>query len=68
MKGFKGAETSGQRRASNDPGAPADVAAGILLIWRSRTGGEITAEEARQAVENVSGFFSRLALWEEAQG
>jgi hypothetical protein len=67
MNTTKRAETAERKRSIGDFGRLADAPAGIALLWRSRTGGEITAEEARQAIENVSGFFSRLALWENAE-
>jgi hypothetical protein len=52
-----GSLTSRQPRQQHDEfGGLADVPAGIVLLWRSRTGGDITKEEARQAIENVSGF------------
>lgn len=38
-----------------------------ISIFESRTGRVISKEEARQAVENISGFFSVLQEWAEAE-
>jgi hypothetical protein len=32
-------------------------------IWRPRAGDNLTDEDARQIIENVTGFFSILAEW-----
>jgi predicted transcriptional regulator len=37
-----------------------------ILIFESRTGRVISEEDARQAVENISGFFQMLQEWAEA--
>jgi len=36
-------------------------------IWQPRLGCDLTGEDARQIVENVSGFFSVLAEWSRAE-
>ena len=35
-----------------------------LLFWRHHTSKNLSAEDARQMVESVAGFFSQLAAWE----
>jgi hypothetical protein len=35
-----------------------------LLFWQRRTSKNFSAEEAREMVESVAGFFSQLAAWE----
>lgn len=36
-------------------------------LFKNRTGRKISNEDARQAVENVSGFFRVLQEWAEAE-
>jgi len=38
-----------------------------IQIFESRTGKGISQEEARQAVENICGFFRVLQEWAEAE-
>jgi len=38
-----------------------------ISVFENRTGREISQEEARQAVENISGFFRVLQEWAEAE-
>jgi hypothetical protein len=38
-----------------------------ISVFESRTGRVISEEEARQAVENISGFFRVLQEWAEAE-
>ncbi len=38
-----------------------------ISVFESRTGRVISQEEARQAVENISGFFRVLQEWAEAE-
>jgi hypothetical protein len=38
-----------------------------ISIFENRTGRAISQEEARQAVENISGFFRVLKKWAEAE-
>ena len=39
-----------------------------ITVFESRTGRVISQEEARQAVENISGFFRVLQEWAESEG
>jgi hypothetical protein len=34
-----------------------------IAVFRSRTGRELSQEKARQAIENISGFFQVLSDW-----
>jgi hypothetical protein len=36
-------------------------------VWQPRTGRDLTDEDARQIAENVTGFFSILAEWSQAE-
>ncbi|TCT04910.1 hypothetical protein EDC22_1144 [Tepidamorphus gemmatus] len=36
-------------------------------LWRSRLGRDVSCEDARQIVENVTGFFAVLAEWSNAE-
>ncbi len=36
-------------------------------FWNRKAQRELTLEEGRQAVENISGFFTLLADWDAAQ-
>jgi hypothetical protein len=36
-------------------------------VWRRRLGRDLSREDARQIVENVTGFFSVLAEWSRAE-
>lgn len=38
-----------------------------VSLFKGRTGRAISREEARQAVENISGFFKVLQEWAEAE-
>jgi hypothetical protein len=38
-----------------------------VAVWRARSQRELTREDARQIVENVSGFFSILYEWSRAE-
>jgi hypothetical protein len=35
-------------------------------FWKRTTQRDLTLEEARQAIENISGFFQVLAQWDSA--
>ena len=37
-----------------------------ITLWQSRVGHDLTREDARQIVENVTGFFSVLHEWSRA--
>jgi hypothetical protein len=41
-----------------------DIIHQSIAFWNERTGQEISPEDARQMVVNVSGFFTVLAEWE----
>jgi hypothetical protein len=47
--------------------AVSDLIKRTLEIWRPRAGDNLTNEDARQVVENVTGFFSILANWARAE-
>jgi len=36
-------------------------------VWKRRLGSDLSREDARQIVENVTGFFSILAEWSRAE-
>jgi hypothetical protein len=36
-------------------------------LWHSRLGRDVSREDARQIVENVTGFFGVLAEWSQAE-
>jgi hypothetical protein len=36
-------------------------------VWKSRLGREVTSDEAKEIVANVTGFFSILAEWSQAE-
>jgi hypothetical protein len=36
-------------------------------LWRSRSGRDVSREDARQIAENVTGFFAVLAEWSRAE-
>jgi hypothetical protein len=36
-------------------------------IWQPRLGSDLSREDARQIVENVTGFFALLAKWSRAE-
>jgi hypothetical protein len=38
-----------------------------ILVFKNRTGRKISQEEARQALENISGFFRVLQEWAAAE-
>ena len=39
-----------------------------ISVFENRTGRTYSCEDARQAVENISGFFRVLQEWSEAEG
>ena len=41
-----------------------DIVAQTIAFWSERLGEEVSQEDARQMVVNVSGFFTVLAEWE----
>ena len=36
-------------------------------VWKPRTGRDLSREDARQIIENVSGFFAVLIEWSRAE-
>jgi hypothetical protein len=39
-----------------------------VLFWQRRTSKNLSAEDARQMIENVAGFLSQLDAWDVRQG
>ena len=39
-----------------------------IRVWQPRVSRQLTAEDARQMVENVTGFFTTLHAWSAAAG
>ena len=37
-----------------------------LKVWQARTSSRLSREDARQIIQNISGFFQILSEWEEA--
>jgi hypothetical protein len=48
------------------PSAANNLIDRTIALWQPRLGREITREDARQIVENVTGFFSILHEWSRA--
>lgn len=44
-----------------------DLIEQTITVFQKRTGRVISEEDARQAVENISGFFRVLQNWAEAE-
>jgi len=44
-----------------------DTIAKTVEFWSDRTGETITVEDAREIIENVTGFFRVLSEWDEDQ-
>ncbi len=47
-------------------GTQPQLEAGTRRYWQARTGRAVSAEDAREAVANVSAFFDLLATWDKA--
>ena len=43
------------------------ITADALEFWQSRASRELNEEDARQIVENITGFFDLLLKWEAAE-
>lgn len=56
-------QASGSDRDPAPPIPCGDFLDGTLQFWRPRLSEELTCEDARQIVANVTGFFSVLAEW-----
>ena len=44
-----------------------DLIRGARQVWQPRLGRDLSREDARQIVENMTGFFSVLAEWSRAE-
>ena len=51
----------------SSPAANDNLIEQTRLLWRSRLGRDVNCEDARQIVENVTGFFAVLAEWLHAE-
>jgi hypothetical protein len=52
--------------AANDNDAGKQIARS-RQVWQPRIGRDLTDEDARQIIHNVTGFFSMLAEWSRAE-
>ena len=52
--------------AANDNDAGKQIARS-RQVWRLRIGRDLTDEDARQIMDNVTGFFGVLAAWSRAE-
>jgi hypothetical protein len=50
-----------------DECADLDLVGATIALWQPRAARELTQEDARQIIENVSGFFAVLAEWSRAE-
>jgi hypothetical protein len=50
-----------------DECADLDLVGATIALWQLRAARELTQEDARQIIENVSGFFAILAEWSRAE-
>jgi hypothetical protein len=48
-------------------GTDRDLVGATIAIWQPRTARELSREDARQIVENITGFFAILAEWSRAE-
>lgn len=48
-------------------GADSEIIEYTLRTWQPRTTLDLTAEDARQIIENVAGFFTVLNRWQEKE-
>jgi hypothetical protein len=55
-----------RRDAANDNDAGKPIAR-TRQVWQPRGGRDLTDEDARQILQNATGFFSVLAGWQRAQ-
>jgi hypothetical protein len=54
-----------QTAAHNEnPEQPQPVIEETLLFWQTPTSEHLNAEDARQMIENVAGFFSQIDAWD----
>jgi hypothetical protein len=47
--------------------ADLDLVGATIAVWQPRTARELSREDARQVVENITGFFAILAEWSRAE-
>jgi hypothetical protein len=55
-------------RNAADPHVNSDFIDRTLEFWRARSSQPRTPEDARQAIENIAGFFGILLEWEASEG
>jgi hypothetical protein len=48
-------------------GGQKEAIAQALLMWQPRASSRLDAENARQAIENIAGFFATLNAWDTAE-
>lgn len=64
---------SGSANVSHDAGghvdecADLDLVGATIAVWQPRAARELSREDARQIVENITGFFAILAEWSRAE-
>jgi len=56
----------GNERAAARP-APGALLDETIAIWQPRTSRPLTREDARQIIENMTGFFNVLREWDRAE-
>ena len=50
-----------------DECADLDLVGATIAVWQPRAARELRREDARQVVENITGFFAILAEWSRAE-
>lgn len=50
-----------------DECADLDLVEATIALWQPRAARELTQEDARQIIKNVSGFFAVLVEWSRAE-
>jgi hypothetical protein len=64
---------SGPASVSHEAGGHVDecvdlgLVGATIAVWQPRTARELSREDARQVVENITGFFAILAEWSRAE-
>jgi len=48
----------------NQPEKPVASIEETLLFWQARASERLNAEDARQMIENITGFFAQLSAWD----
>jgi hypothetical protein len=54
-------------RSSVKPSANDDLIDRTIVLWQPRLRRDLSREDARQIIENITGFFSILAEWSRAE-